>query len=102
MGPVIHPLGFIGEAERIETRIVMRRGDFEPGDYLPGHDHDLPHATLVASGRFVFTDERTGATREVQPFHWIPVEARDMHGFRCLEAGTIFCIFAESKGSQYA
>jgi quercetin dioxygenase-like cupin family protein len=90
----MHPLGFIGEAEGIETGVYPRQWDFDAGDVMTGHAHGMPHATLVASGRFLFTDERTGATREVGPLTWIAVAAKDLHGFQCVEPGTIFCIFA--------
>ena len=88
------PLGFVGEAEGIETGIYPRRWTFKSGDILKGHAHGMPHATLIASGRYRFTNERTGESREVTAFEWIAVAAEDLHGFECLESGVLFCVFA--------
>lgn len=91
---VMTPLGFIGEEEGIETAVYPRRWDLDKGDAIKGHAHGMAHATLIASGRFRFTDERTGHSREVGPLTWLAVAAADLHGFECLEPGTLYCIFA--------
>jgi quercetin dioxygenase-like cupin family protein len=97
--PTLHPLDFIGEVEGIDTGIAVRRWDYDVGEPLQGHTHGMPHATLIAAGRFRFTDETTGSIRDVGALEWIPVAAQDLHGFECLEKGTIFCIFTGRPGA---
>ena len=39
MAAILQPLGFIGEAEGIETGVYPRRWDCQPGDTIKGHTH---------------------------------------------------------------